>query len=164
MMVVSMAAVAFTFESHFDKETYKVPLYLVSLPVSFFLLAWTFLTMTQIFFEETEDYGFYVFRGYDLTHKKVFAVVSFVVTLLYCTSETIALYCLEQTFTNATTGKFHSPANFFIDTSIMKWNLFSSIIYAVMMMEASGSLMLNMVLDQFATSMMLQAKITQLKE
>ena len=147
LLILGMAATAFTFESHFDKKTYEVPLFIVALPVSLILLSFTFLTVTQIFFEKTDDYGFYVFRGYDFTHKKVCAVISFTITVIYCVSETIALYCLEQTFTNAKTGKKHLCANLDLDKAIMKWNLFSSIIYSVMMMEASGSLILNLILD-----------------
>ena len=95
-----------------------------------------------------DDVCQYVFKGYDFTHKRVMAVFNVIVTVLYVTSETVALYCLEKKFTDTATGKKYFD-NFFIflDVAIVKWNLFSTIIYAVLMIEASGTLALSLILD-----------------
>jgi hypothetical protein len=46
LMVMSVAATAFTFESYFDTETYTVPLFIAALPVSLLLLSFTFLSVS----------------------------------------------------------------------------------------------------------------------
>jgi len=92
-----------------------------------------------------------VFKGYDFKHKRVFAVLNVAVTVLYVTSETIALYCLEQKWT----GKAE-------DVAIVKWNLFSTIIYAALMMEASGTLALSLIFEQFDTEVVNQIKAGKL--
>ena len=92
-IIVSLASMVFAFESHFDNERYNAPLFVVAIPFGIILLAFTFETLFEIRYEE--DYGSYVFKGYDFTHKRIMAVFNAVITVCYVVSETVALYALE---------------------------------------------------------------------
>ena len=134
VILISLVSMVFAFESHFDQHIANVPLFVVAIPFGFMLLAFTFETLIDMYYEE--DYSRYIFKGYDQKHKQFFAFFNSFITIVYVVQMCIALYCLERKFTN-----------FEEDRAIIQWNLFSTLIYLCLIMEASGGLMLSMILD-----------------
>ena len=65
-----------------------------------------------------------------------------VVTFIFVVSSILALYFMEQKYTNKED-----------DRRIVHWALFSTLIYLVVMMPQSGSLLLDMIFCQFSTEM-----------
>ena len=95
---VSVASMAFAFGSHFDKEFENAPLFIVSIPVSGILLAIQFQQLLDMYFEEDECV--IVFYGHDSRFNRFFGVFNAVVTFCFVFSSILALYFLEQEFTN----------------------------------------------------------------
>ena len=89
---------AFAFESHFDNELENAPLYIVSIPISCILLAISFQQLLEMYFEDDEC--LIVFNSYDSRLKRVLAVVNATVTFFFVVSSIMALYFLEQKYTN----------------------------------------------------------------
>ena len=139
-ILISMASTAFAFESYFDNELENVPLYIVAIPISCILLAISFFDLIEIYFETDEC--LIVFNSFDSSLKRCLGIFNCVVTFIFVVSSILALYCLEQAYTN------HSE-----DKAIIHWGLFSSIIYLVFMMPHFGSLILDIICSQFATEM-----------
>ena len=65
-----------------------------------------------------------IFFSYDSNIKRVIAIFNAVVTIIYVVSIILALYYLEQKYTNNEEDKV-----------IVHWALFSTLLYAVLMME-----------------------------
>jgi hypothetical protein len=151
VLLISTVSMVFAFESHFDQSRMNAPLFVVAIPFCFMLLAFTFETLIDMYYEE--DYSQYIFKGYDHKHKQFFVIYNCFVTLVYVIQMCVALYCLEQKFTNNQEDK-----------AIIQWNLFSSLIYLCLIMEASGSLVLNLVLDQFNMEVVSQVNASKMRE
>lgn len=88
----------FAFESHFDLEESNAPLWIVAIPFAGMLLAINFSTLFDIRYEE--NYALYVFRGYDMFHKRAMAVWNSFITICYVMQLISALYFLEKNFTD----------------------------------------------------------------
>ena len=139
-ITLSVASMAFAFESHFDSDIESAPLFIVAIPASCILLAVAFQRLLEMYFEP--DQCAELFYCFDSQIKRALAIFNAVVTIIYVVSIILVLYYLEQTYTNNTEDKI-----------IVHWALFSTLLYAVLMMEESGSLMLNLVFNQFSTEM-----------
>lgn len=50
-IALSVASMAFAFESHFDNESENAPLYIVAIPISCILLAISFQQLLDMYFE-----------------------------------------------------------------------------------------------------------------
>lgn len=139
-ILISMASMAFAFESYFDNELENAPLYIVAIPVSCILLCIAFQELLEIYFETDEC--LIVFYSYDSPTKRFFGIFNCVLTFIFVVSSISALYCVEQKWTN------HQE-----DKTIVHWALFSSLIYISLMMPMGGSLILDLVSSQFTTEM-----------
>ena len=73
------------------------------------------------------------------------AIFNAIVTTIYVVSIILALYYLEQKYTNNEEDKL-----------IVHWALFSTLLYAVLMMEQAGSLVLSLIFNQFSVEMINQ--------
>ena len=113
---ISVASMAFAFESHFDNELENAPLYIVSIPISCILLAISFQQLLEMYFEDDEC--LIVFNSYDSKLKRVLAIFNATVTFFFVVSSILALYFLEQKYTNAQD-----------DRRIVHWALFSTLVY-----------------------------------
>ena len=142
-ILVSMASMAFAFESYFDRELENVPLYIVAIPVSCILLAIAFQELLEIYFETDEC--LVVFYSYDSPVKRFFGIFNCVITFIFVVSTVLNFYFLEQAYTNKQEDKM-----------IVHWALFSSIIYLVLIMPLVGCLILDLVCCQFSTEMVKQ--------
>jgi hypothetical protein len=67
-------------------------------------------------------------------------MLAVVATFSFFISLPIALYCLELAFTNRKEGKTPSKNLTCLDAKIVRWLLFSGLIYCVFMMEFIGSM------------------------
>ena len=132
-ITISVASMAFAFESHFDHEFDDAPLYIVAIPVSCILLAISFQQLLEMYFEADEF--LIVYNCYDSRLKRFLGIFNAVITFLFVVSSILALYFLEQKYTNRED-----------DARIVHWALFSTLIYLGVMMPQSGSLLLDMVL------------------
>ena len=65
-----------------------------------------------------------LFHAYDSSLKRGLAIFNVIVTIVYVVSIIFALYYLEQKYTNKEEDKI-----------IVHWALFSTLLYAVLMME-----------------------------
>ena len=83
-----------------------------------------------------------VYYSYDSKLKRCFGIFNAIVTLCFVISSILALYFLEQKFTNQSEDK-----------AIVHWALFSTLIYLGVMMPHSGTLLLDLVFNQFSTEM-----------
>ena len=83
-----------------------------------------------------------VFYSYDSRLNRFFGIFNAIITFMFVVSSILALYFLEQKFTNNAEDKV-----------IVHWALFSTIIYLALMMPASGSLILDLICNQFSTEM-----------
>lgn len=95
---ISVASMAFAFESHFDDELENAPLYIVAIPVSCILLAISFQQLLEMYFEEDEC--LVVFHCYDSRLKRFLGSFNAIITFLFVVSSILALYFLEQKYTN----------------------------------------------------------------
>ena len=137
---ISMASMAFAFESHFDNELENAPLYIVMIPISCILLAISFQQLIEMYFESDEC--LIVYYSYDSKLKRCFGIFNAIVTFCFVISSILALYFLEQYFTNQSEDK-----------AIVHWALFSTLIYLGVMMPHSGTLLLDLIFNQFSTEM-----------
>jgi len=87
-----------------------------------------------MYFEDDEC--LIVFNCYDSRVKRFFGVFNALVTFLYVVSSVLALYFLEQKYTNLEDDK-----------RIVYWALFSSLVYLGIIMPQSGSLVLDLVFN-----------------
>ena len=133
-IAISVASLAFAFESHFDNELENAPLYIVMIPISCILLAVSFQQLLEMYFEDDECR--IVFNSYDSRLKRVLGIFSAVVTFFYVVSSILALYFLEQKYTNQEE-----------DRRIVHWALFSTLVYLGVIMPQSGSLILDLVFN-----------------
>ena len=129
---ISAASLAFAFESHFDNEIENAPLHIVAIPVSCILLAISFQQLLEMYFEADEC--LVVFNSYDSRLKRFLGIFNAVITFFFVVSSILALYFLEQKYTNQEDDK-----------RIVHWALFSTLIYLGVMMPQSGSLLLDMI-------------------
>ena len=88
----------------------------------------------DIYFEK--DDCLIIFYGYDSRIKQFMVWMNLIVTLAYTVTLTVSLYNLEQAYTN-----------YAEDRAIVQTCLFGTLIYAVLMMEAFGSVVTNMLFD-----------------
>ena len=95
---ISAASLAFAFESHFDNEIENAPLYIVAIPVSCILLAISFQQLLEMYFEADEC--LVVFNSYDSRLKRFLGIFNAVITFFFVVSSILALYFLEQKYTN----------------------------------------------------------------
>jgi hypothetical protein len=95
---ISVASMAFAFESHFDDELENAPLYIVAIPVSCILLAISFQQLLEMYFEDDEC--LVVFHCYDSRLKRFFGIFNAIITFFFVVSSILALYFLEQKYTN----------------------------------------------------------------
>lgn len=77
-----------------------------------------------------------VFNSYDSRLKRFLGIFNAVITFLFVVSSIMALYFLEQKYTNRADDK-----------RIVHWALFSTLIYLGVMMPQSGSLILDMIFN-----------------
>lgn len=77
-----------------------------------------------------------LFNGYDTKIKKFMVTFNSIATLLYCVSLITNLYMLDLAHTNDAEDK-----------QIVLWALYSSLIYSILMVEATGSYVLNIFFD-----------------
>ena len=89
---------AFAFESHLDNEVEDAPLYIVAIPFSCILLAISAQQLLEMYFEEDEC--LIVFNSYDSRLKRFFGIFNAVITFFFVVSSILALYFLEQKYTN----------------------------------------------------------------
>ena len=144
----SVASCAFAFESHFDNDIESAPLFIVAIPVSCILLAISFQRLLEMYFEPDESIE--IFNCYDSSIKRAMAIFNALVTIVYVVSLILALYYLEQKYTNNEEDKI-----------IVHWALFSTLLYAVLMMEEAGSMMLSIIFNQFSTEMINQQMVSK---
>ena len=78
------------------------------------------------------------------------AIFNAIVTTIYVVSIILALYYLEQKYTNNEEDKL-----------IVHWALFSTLLYAVLMMEQAGSLVLSLIFNQFSVEMINQQMVSK---
>lgn len=147
-ITISVASMAFAFESHFDNQLDNAPLWIVAIPVSCILLAISFQYLCEMYFEPDEC--LILFNSYDSGLKRFMGVFNAIITFIYVVSSILALYYLEQTYTNNEDDK-----------RIVHWALFSTLIYAGLMMQQSGSLVLDLIFEQFSTEMINQKMVTR---
>ena len=147
-ITLSIASCAFAFESHFDTDIESAPLFIVAIPVSCILLAISFQRLLEVYFEPDESME--IFYCYDSNIKRAIAIFNAVVTIIYVVSIILALYYLEQKYTNNEEDKI-----------IVHWALFSTLVYAVLMMEQAGSLTLNIIFNQFSIEMINQQMVSK---
>ena len=83
-----------------------------------------------------------MFNAYDSRLKRFIGVFSAAVTFIFVVSSILALYFLEQEYTDSKD-----------DERIVHWALFSSLIYLGVIMPQFGSLVLDLVTSQFSTEM-----------
>ena len=86
-----------------------------------------------------------MFHSYDSSLKRGLAIFNAIMTTIYVVSIILALYYLEQKYTNNEEDKL-----------IVHWALFSTLLYAVLMMEQAGSLVLTLIFNQFSVEMINQ--------
>ena len=147
-ITISVASCAFAFESHFDNDIESAPLFIVAIPVSCILLAISFQRLLEMYFEPDESIE--IFNCYDSSIKRAMAIFNALVTIVYVVSLILALYYLEQKYTNNEEDKI-----------IVHWALFSTLLYAVLMMEEAGSMMLSIIFNQFSTEMINQQMVSK---
>ena len=147
-ITLSMASCAFAFESHFDTDIESAPLFIVAIPASCILLAIAFQRLLEMYFEPDECME--LFYCFDSQIKRALGIFNAIVTIIYVVSIILALYYLEQKYTNNEEDKL-----------IVHWALFSTLLYAVLMMEQAGSLMLNLIFNQFSTEMINQQMVSK---
>ena len=147
-ITISVASMAFAFESHFDNELENAPLYIVAIPISCILLAISFQQLLEMYFEADEC--LIVFNSYDSRLKRFLGIFNSVVTFFFVVSSILALYFMEQKYTDKED-----------DRKIVHWALFSTLIYLGVMMPQSGSLVLDMIFCQFNTEMVKQEMVTR---
>ena len=147
-ITISVASCAFAFESHFDNDIESAPLFIVAIPVSCILLAISFQRLLEMYFEPDESIE--IFNCYDSSIKRALAIFNAIITIVYVVSIILALYYLEQKYTNNEEDKI-----------IVHWALFSTLLYAVLMMEEAGSMMLSIIFNQFSTEMINQQMVSK---
>jgi len=123
-------------------------MYIISIPMSCILLAISFQQLLEMCFEDDEC--LIVFNAYDSRMKRFFGIFSAVVTFFFVVSSILALYFLEQKYTNSEE-----------DRRIVHWALFSTLVYLGVIMPQSGSLLLDLVFNQFSTEMIKQQMVTR---
>jgi len=147
-ITISVASMAFAFESHFDNDIESAPLFIVAIPLSCILLALSFQNLLEMYFEPDETQE--IFHSYDSPLKRGMAIFNAIVTTIYVVSIILALYYLEQKYTNNEEDKL-----------IVHWALFSTLLYAVLMMEQAGSLVLTLIFNQFSVEMINQQMVSK---
>lgn len=90
---ISVASMAFAFESHFDNNRENAPLYIVAIPISCILLAISFEQLLEMYFETDECQ--IVFNSYDSRLKRFLGIFNAVLTFFFVVSSILALYFLE---------------------------------------------------------------------
>lgn len=133
-IAMSVISMAFACESKFDNDIENAPLFIVAIPCSCILLAISFQQLLEIYFEPDECVA--LFNSYDSKFKRILAIFNAVITFAFVVSSILALYFLEQKYTNNEDDK-----------QIVQWVLFSTLCYAALMMEQSGSLVLSLVFN-----------------
>ena len=118
---ISVASLAFAFESHFDHELENAPLFIVAIPVSCILLAISFQQLLEMYFEADEC--LIIFNCYDSKFRRFLGIFNAVITFFFVVSSILALYFLDQKYTNMED-----------DEKIVHWALFSTLIYLGLMM------------------------------
>lgn len=83
-----------------------------------------------------EDECQIVFNSYDSRLKRVLGIFSAAVTFFFVISSILALYFLEQKYTNQEE-----------DRRIVHWALFSTLVYLGVIMPQSGSLILDLMFN-----------------
>ena len=147
-ITISVASCAFAFESHFDSDIGSAPLFIVAIPACCILLAIAFQRLLEMYFEPDECME--LFYCFDSHLKRAMGIFNCVVTIIYVVSIILALYYLEQKYTNNEEDKL-----------IVHWALFSTLLYAVLMMEQAGSLTLGIIFNQFSTEMINQQMVSK---
>ena len=97
-IALSVASMAFAFESHFDNESENAPLYIVAIPISCILLAISFQQLLDMYFESDEC--LIVYNSYDSSMKRCFGIFNALLTFFFVVSSILALYFLEQKHTD----------------------------------------------------------------
>jgi hypothetical protein len=127
-----------TVESHFDgKHNFNFPLWGCAAPLATMMMVATWRHFKSVFYEP--DPAKRLFYCYDSKIKQCTAVLAVVATFGFFISLPIALYCLELAFTNRKEGKQFEKL-ICLDAQIVRWLLFSGLIYCVFMMEFIGSM------------------------
>lgn len=92
-IAISVASMAFAFESHFDNDVENAPLYIVAIPISCILLAISFEQLLEMYFEADECQV--VFYSYDSRLKRFLGIFNAVITFFFVVSSILALYFME---------------------------------------------------------------------
>jgi len=98
------------------------------------------MTLINCYYEQNECIR--IFNLYDTKVKKFMVCFNFAATFLYSVSLISNLYLLDKAHTNEQEDK-----------QIILWALYSTLIYSILMVEATGSYILNIFFDQFLSEM-----------
>lgn len=137
MIVFSIVAMAFTFESHLDSDLKNnAPLYFTALPVGLVLISVALKNSLDVHREQDECMR--IFHGYKTTYRKVVTHIELVLTLVFCGTSMFLLYCLEQ--------DHHIVKE---DIIIVDYNLAAAFLFSILTMRWAGQTILDLIFYQF---------------
>jgi len=139
--IIAILCTIAAFTTHFDRYTWSSPFWIISIPFSLLLLNYTVICVINCYYEQDECTR--LFNGYDTKIKKCMVTFNSITTFIYCLSLITNLYMLDLAHTNDAEDK-----------QIVLWALYSSLIYSILMVENTGSYILNIFFDQFLSEMM----------
>lgn len=103
VVVVSLLLIPFCIESYFDNTAYDAPLCITVLPFCIILLGATLTQFTECYREP--DMGVRLFKGYDSKFKRCIVITNMLSIVGFTAFIILALYSMEQTWTNDQSGK-----------------------------------------------------------
>lgn len=139
-LCVSCICICFAFESFFDSVKFNAPLWVTSLPFALILVLATWRQFMKVHYEKNQAKR--IFYCYDSSIKRIFAVVNMVATIGLFISVVAGLLAFEK----AQLSKKE-------DNRIVRWLLFSGLIYCVLMMEFTGSLFTTLLFSHLMPDM-----------
>ena len=150
-LCLSCISLCFAFESYFDAENYNAPLWLSALPIALIMMAASSKQFRNVYYEI--DPAKRLFYCYDSKIKKCSAIVTMVATFGYFISLPAALYWLELAITTQKEGKIKCKVLTSLDARIVRWLLFTGLIYCVFMMEFMGSMFSTLIFSHLLPDM-----------
>ena len=143
LRAVLVLLIPFFIETYFDSSAINAPLWLTAIPVLGLFLASAASECWQTFFEARKSRQF--FYGYHSPIRKVSSTLNLFAVLLFCFTMISNLFYLELSLA------FPQITNKAVSSC-----LYSSFIFAVLIMDFSGALVCKKLFAQFEVSMMTQ--------
>ncbi len=103
LIIVALIAIPFCIESFFDNTAYDAPLSITVLPFCIILLGATLTQFRECYSQP--NIGLRLFKGYDSKFKRCMVITNMFTIFGFSAYILLALYSLEQTWTNPHSGK-----------------------------------------------------------